>query len=448
MPDQVLSQDILVLEGNNGGRDLITTDPHGCLDVLKKVVENMTEGDRLFLCGDLIDRGPESLGTIRYLNKQIKNRKNIHIVRGNHEDMALEAIEVARSMQSLILKYRRNKFANEFFKTARWYDCAKHSSADLEKIVLAFFKKQSPPLEEKQKELYWRYTQQFIRNGAGWIFSLNEDELKEVEDFIKPLPYMIRVEKTEAASGFDIVHAAPLSEKAIKKVLNTTEKKFSEEQKEYITWARPNKIVPNGRTEQDNPVYVGHNALQQAESAVYQKANIVNLDVLTAETGVMCVADHTNKNVMVFDSSGVVAPSNLKDEEIKSSVEILSFAMMKAKTPAQLDEELKKYCVDFEPGSKQFKTQYLTLLEEVIRNNYIKNDQRVAFANYLLSEKTHPLAKEKDYSATKNCLYFWQRSSEYSHKTRSMGKAIGMLLKGINTDDASNIQQSLSKMKR
>lgn len=68
-------------------RDLVVSDIHGCLeefDELLRVVEYKPATDRLVLLGDLIDRGPDSIGVVRRA-RELK----AEAVLGNHEEKQL-----------------------------------------------------------------------------------------------------------------------------------------------------------------------------------------------------------------------------------------------------------------------------------------------------------------------------------------------------------------------
>lgn len=76
------------LPANSAGRDFIMGDLHGCLDLLQAEMARIgfdPTVDRLFSVGDLIDRGPDSMGCLRLLREPW-----FHAVRGNHEDMLLD----------------------------------------------------------------------------------------------------------------------------------------------------------------------------------------------------------------------------------------------------------------------------------------------------------------------------------------------------------------------
>lgn len=77
------------LARNERGRDFVVGDVHGCFDKLRALL--LTVGfneltDRLLSVGDLVDRGPSSHEVLDWLDKPW-----FHAVRGNHEQMAIEA---------------------------------------------------------------------------------------------------------------------------------------------------------------------------------------------------------------------------------------------------------------------------------------------------------------------------------------------------------------------
>ena len=75
------------LSSNDRGKDYVVGDLHGCLDLLLRLLEEVKfdqSRDRLFSVGDLIDRGPDSLGCLHLLAEPW-----FHAVQGNHENMLL-----------------------------------------------------------------------------------------------------------------------------------------------------------------------------------------------------------------------------------------------------------------------------------------------------------------------------------------------------------------------
>ena len=82
--------DIQFLPGNTTGHDYIIGDIHGCSELLSQALNLLGPNDRLFIVGDLIDRGPDSLGVLRI----VQNDPRVHVVRGNHEDVFLNAMSL------------------------------------------------------------------------------------------------------------------------------------------------------------------------------------------------------------------------------------------------------------------------------------------------------------------------------------------------------------------
>lgn len=141
----------LRLSANNTGRDFIVADLHGCLDLLREQMSRVgfdPAKDRLFSVGDLVDRGPDSMGCLRLLREPW-----FHAVVGNHEDM--------------LLCYLGKR------------DSTYHSAPD------------------------------FVRNGGRWVHSLGDAERTELNGDLLPrvlaLPYVITV--GEGADTFHVAHA-------------------------------------------------------------------------------------------------------------------------------------------------------------------------------------------------------------------------------------------------
>jgi serine/threonine protein phosphatase 1 len=71
-------------------------DIHGCIDTLKYTFEKLicpSKKDELYFTGDFINKGPGSKDVLDYIFNLIKKGYHIRSVRGNHEQMLLDAIE-------------------------------------------------------------------------------------------------------------------------------------------------------------------------------------------------------------------------------------------------------------------------------------------------------------------------------------------------------------------
>lgn len=120
----------------------LMSDLHGHYDLFMMMLEKIkfSEDDELFILGDIIDRGPKSLELIRYV---MKHRKNIHLLKGNHEDMCVDA--------------SKEDFFSSCYDTRLWF-----SNGGFETF------------------------KQFRR--------LEEEEIKEMIDFFKNLPLQVNLE--------------------------------------------------------------------------------------------------------------------------------------------------------------------------------------------------------------------------------------------------------------
>lgn len=82
---------MLHFQENKQGKDYVAGDVHGCFRKLEKELKEIgfdEAVDRLFVVGDLVDRGPNSEEVLYWLAKPW-----FHSVRGNHEQMAIDFIK-------------------------------------------------------------------------------------------------------------------------------------------------------------------------------------------------------------------------------------------------------------------------------------------------------------------------------------------------------------------
>ena len=84
----------------------LMSDIHGCYEKYLKMLEmiDFSEDDELYILGDVIDRGDGSLDLLR----DVMHRPNVHLILGNHEDMALSQfiyeLEPERIMNPLAIQ--------------------------------------------------------------------------------------------------------------------------------------------------------------------------------------------------------------------------------------------------------------------------------------------------------------------------------------------------------
>lgn len=75
-------------------RIIVTSDVHGHYKHLKNLLEkvNFSEEDILFIIGDIIEKGPESLKTLRYV-MDISKKYTVYILMGNVDAWRLTMFE-------------------------------------------------------------------------------------------------------------------------------------------------------------------------------------------------------------------------------------------------------------------------------------------------------------------------------------------------------------------
>ena len=68
----------------------VTSDAHGHVRALDEALSkiSLTSDDTLYVLGDMIDRGPDPVGVI----KLVRSLPNAHVLKGNHEQIMLDAI--------------------------------------------------------------------------------------------------------------------------------------------------------------------------------------------------------------------------------------------------------------------------------------------------------------------------------------------------------------------
>jgi len=77
-------------------RTFVIGDIHGCAATLRRLVDETLRPaphDRIYLLGDLIDRGPDSKGVLDFIFELRARGLAVDGVRGNHEEMCLHAGE-------------------------------------------------------------------------------------------------------------------------------------------------------------------------------------------------------------------------------------------------------------------------------------------------------------------------------------------------------------------
>lgn len=330
------------IAGNERGDDYFATDNHAHLDVLKEAVTLLGEHDRLILCGDVLDRGPNNLENIRYINEQNQRRtagqKKVIVIRGNHEDTALDVINFIEICNVIYKKSQMPGAWSRFKNTAPNAWLKDLDDVILEKIktfaleFFAFVRSNPWNNSEEFRVTCNNYMETFearfpesleiadffkcaciaVNDGGGWLFDLKPAQRDEVKAFIEPLPYKIRVEQAinngKIIPPVDVVHAAPLSERATQEIMLGRHATGSEIW--YMTEARVNGSLPMLDTEAGGSIFTqgrspdsilaitGHTPFGTVDfEHQYAAINVLNLDAETFTTKVMFLVNYTQGTV-------------------------------------------------------------------------------------------------------------------------------------------------------
>ena len=84
-------------------RTFVIGDIHGCAATLRRLVEDTLRplpSDRIYLLGDLIDRGPNSKGVLDFIFELRESGLFIESIRGNHEEMFLQTCDDSSYLES------------------------------------------------------------------------------------------------------------------------------------------------------------------------------------------------------------------------------------------------------------------------------------------------------------------------------------------------------------
>lgn len=90
-------------------RDIIIGDVHGCLNELKLLIEklNLIPGDNIYFIGDVIDRGSDTISTIKFI-MNLSLSFSVIMILGNHEEKFLRYIEKSKDLTNDIYNSYKN----------------------------------------------------------------------------------------------------------------------------------------------------------------------------------------------------------------------------------------------------------------------------------------------------------------------------------------------------
>ena len=267
-------------EHNHKGKDYIIGDVHNRGDLLEELVQQLGPEDRLFLVGDLFDRGQHPLRVYQALQDP-----RVFSARGNHENLLLTA------------------FADHADPHDIYYFLLNGGA-----WVLA------NPEQQKELKIACYEGRISLKDRQKAFHSYAKIQgLDAILDNVAQLPYLIRV-GAEGPDGFIVCHAdLPLSDSELDELFQSQNGSFNEDQIHHLTWARLGvpglpPFALGKRNANSLPVYCGHNIIQNPEDALRRESNHINLDGGAFRSHCFIVANHSDKNAFLLSLSAETNP--------------------------------------------------------------------------------------------------------------------------------------------
>lgn len=154
----------------------VIADLHGCHDLLMKALDKIgNDPHTLIVTGDMIDRGPDSCAVIETLKNS-----NAVVIRGNHENIAIESIRSRLSLDWWIgngggatLKsygYQNNDplypLQGKLDEHLDWMDTLPYYHVDKHRIYVHAGLDEDKPLEDQDPQyMTWIRTNKYENNG-------------------------------------------------------------------------------------------------------------------------------------------------------------------------------------------------------------------------------------------------------------------------------------------
>ncbi len=324
------SEHILVLEENKTGNDFIIGDVHGndkCFDsVLAAIAYDartkiLPNPDRLFIVGDLTDRGNDSIRVIRRIKKNNANPANpqIYVTCGNHEAMSLQTINnidlmlANENMAGLLqiaarLKATRKSMDKNAYTAQKDVLREQLKKTVLEDIEVANHCKKNNGGEWLVNLYIAELMKKRITYTNGRIVYTDKSKIKMIQDFFSSMPYITHVKAKNSVGGpFNIVHAdMPISDEELQRRISNGSG-LNEQEVTHAIWAREKKVDGNvtqaipdvGRGPDSIITYCGHSIVKDASQVIRRATNTVDIDMGTYSTDVALLVNHTKQTAML-----------------------------------------------------------------------------------------------------------------------------------------------------
>lgn len=290
-------KDIRVVSPNLKGSDKVIGDVHGNSRTLKAVLASLDDNDRLFIIGDLIDRGSDNVGVLDLI---IENKDRVFVILGNHELLFLEtlaALERIALKKPFLLDQIKKEILEENGQMRFQLGKELLNDPDVHSVIFhAFYNGGTWICHLFLEELQNQKIKTETHNEDEIITYDSNSRLKMYEAYIRALPFIIHV---TGEKPFNLVHSdMPINDEELQHRIKQN-RVLSQYEKEYATWAREKDpmypIQSMGRTEQSILTIVGHNIIDRpGVKAVRRETNTIDIDVATYINNLSLVVNVTN----------------------------------------------------------------------------------------------------------------------------------------------------------
>ncbi len=434
--------DVVKLNHDPSKQYVLVGDIHGCLDQFQELFQKLPDNAVICLVGDLIDRGPNSVDLIRYIQQLNETTPGkVIAVRGNHEENVLALFRVLRKYNSELTQadwdYYRAFYTDLIINGAEWILTDTVVSQEISQLRLASLSDSTIPFGEQVKGILKRKFLDFDN-----VFRRFKDntviipEWRMMYRFLNSLPYVVCVGDPGVynPNHFIFAHAdLPFSDDELAISLSHGPHYLNDAAKECILNERNH--FSQKRTALSTRFYCGHNVTYCYSSAikplsaepVRDELNTINLDsgAYTRGSklcGYLLAVNHTTSHVFCWppeikEDSGLIiyCESSVNRMIVNPDASYFIKAFIEEKK-LEKDHLLGQDALlqNRSRAAGTFdKERYLTELSQ----NSMSRQEKTWLALEILQSKHHPLKKERS----------WFRWASYSNETRSILKMLMIL---------------------
>jgi len=170
-------------------RHIIIGDVHGCIYELKALVEKLQlrQDDAFYFIGDLIDRGPDSAGVVKFV-KNLSRQYSMILILGNHEEKLLRYLHHKQFNPSAIKYMKGTEKFNELIQQLDDSEIQLLSSSYLNYNILSenicLLHGGIPGSNKIDLSINHKYSHDLFKSEKGFELILKTRYLDELGNFI------------------------------------------------------------------------------------------------------------------------------------------------------------------------------------------------------------------------------------------------------------------------